>query len=227
MIWFPTGGGKTEAYLGLTAFTIFYRRLNHLEESDGTTVIMRYTLRLLAAQQFTRASTLICACEYIRRDCLEKKPKYKRYELGTNPITIGLWIGDKHTPNRNKKADEELSYLTQKATPANLREMKDYHNKFQVLKCPWCGTKLVKDTDGKRMIGDFGYRMRKGGHFELFCPQYDCFFGVAGILPIQVVDEELYLNPPTLLFGTVDKFAMLPWRKEIGFRPVGYNGRFI
>ena len=226
MIWFPTGGGKTEAYLGLTAFTIFYRRLNHLEESDGTTVIMRYTLRLLAAQQFTRASTLICACEYIRRDCLEKKPKYKRYELGTNPITIGLWIGDKHTPNRNKKADEELSYLTQKATPANLREMKDYHNKFQVLKCPWCGTKLVKDTDGKRMIGDFGYRMRKGGHFELFCPQYDCFFGVAGILPIQVVDEELYLNPPTLLFGTVDKFAMLPWRKEIGaFFGIGSNNR--
>ena len=68
-------------------------------------------MRLLAAQQFTRASTLICACEYIRRDCLQKKPKYKKYALGSEPITIGLWIGDKHTPNRNAKAKEELEDL--------------------------------------------------------------------------------------------------------------------
>lgn len=224
LIWFPTGGGKTEAYLGLTAFTIFYRRLSHPEESDGTAVIMRYTLRLLAAQQFTRASTLICACEYIRRDCLRKKPKYRKYPLGTTPITIGLWIGDKHTPNRNQKAKDELEELLE-ATPANLKEKKDRHNKFQVLKCPWCGTKLVKDTDGKKMVGDFGYRMAKGNHFELFCPQDNCFFGIGG-LPVQVVDDELYRNPPTLLFGTVDKFAMLPWRKEIGtFFGIGNRNR--
>ncbi len=224
LIWFPTGGGKTEAYLGLTAFTIFYRRLSHLDQSDGTAVIMRYTLRLLAAQQFTRASTLICACEFIRRDCLQKKPRYKKHDLGTKPITIGLWIGDKHTPNRNDKADDELKELL-KATPYNLRDMKDRHNKFQVLKCPWCGTKLVKDADGKKMIGEFGYRMKTGRHFELFCPQDECFFGLGG-LPVQVVDEELYLNPPTLLFGTVDKFAMLPWRKDIGaFFGVGKNNR--
>lgn len=224
LIWFPTGGGKTEAYLGLTAFAIFYRRLSHPADSDGTAVIMRYTLRLLAAQQFTRASTLICACEYIRRDSLQKKSKYRKYPLGSEPITIGLWIGDKHTPNRNAKAKDELDDLLD-ATPSNLKDMKDRHNKFQVLKCPWCGTKLVKDTDGKRMFGDFGYRMKAGGHFELFCPQDDCFFGLGG-LPVQVVDEELYLKPPTLLFGTVDKFAMLPWRKEIGaFFGIGSRNR--
>lgn len=224
LIWFPTGGGKTEAYLGLTAFTIFYRRLSHLDESDGTAVIMRYTLRLLAAQQFTRASTLICACEYIRRDCEKKKSKYKKYPLGSKPITIGLWIGDKHTPNRNQKAKEELEDLLD-ATPANLKDMKDRHNKFQVLKCPWCGTKMVQDADGRKKIGQFGYRMKAGGHFELFCPQDNCFFGLGG-LPVQVVDEELYDNPPTLLFGTVDKFAMLPWRKEIGaFFGIGSRNR--
>lgn len=216
LIWFPTGGGKTEAYLGLTAFTIFYRRLAHLDHSSGTTVIMRYTLRLLAAQQFTRAATLICACEYIRRDSLERKPKYKSYPLGRDEeISIGLWIGVEHTPNKNDKAKEHLRLLTS-STADNLRENKDKHNKFQVLKCPWCGTKLVKDKVGGKLVGTFGYRMKNNRHFELFCPQESCFYNQVGKLPIQIVDDELYQAPPTLLFGTVDKFAMLPWKKEIG-----------
>ena len=215
LIWFPTGGGKTEAYLGLSAFTIFYRRLAHNNTSAGTTVIMRYTLRLLAAQQFTCASTLICACEYIRRDSSERRPKYKAYPLGTEEISIGLWIGGDHTPNKNDKAKEHLQILAN-STADNLRDNKDKHNKFQVLKCPWCGTKLVKDKVDGRLVGAFGYRMKNNRHFELFCPQESCFYNQVGKLPIQIVDDELYQAPPTLLFGTVDKFAMLPWKKEIG-----------
>lgn len=225
LIWFPTGGGKTEAYLGLTAFTIFYRRLAHSSDSDGTAVIMRYTLRLLAAQQFTRASTLICACEYIRSDAVSRRPKYGKYPLGNSEITIGLWIGREHIPNTDADAKKHLKELTD-ARIDTLQYAKEQHNKFQVLKCPWCGTKLVKDRIGGKAVGTFGYRMRNNRHFELFCPQESCFFNQQGKLPIQIIDEELYACPPTLLFGTVDKFAMLPWKKEIGaFFAAGTNNR--
>ncbi|MBR2884648.1 MAG: helicase [Clostridia bacterium] len=214
LIWFPTGGGKTEAYLGLTAFTIFYRRLAHLETSDGTTVIMRYTLRLLTAQQFTRAATMICACEYIREDSTKKKSKYGTYMLGRKPITIGLWIGGSHVPNKKADAKKMVTFLA-KATASNLREEKEKNCKFQLLKCPWCGTKMVKEVVNGKLKGQFGYRT-SGSHFQLFCPHESCYFYSRDSLPIQVIDEELYADPPTLLFGTVDKFAMFPWKPEVG-----------
>lgn len=222
LIWFPTGGGKTEAYLGLTAFTIFHRRLEHRESSDGTAVIMRYTLRLLAAQQFTRASTLICACEYIRSDCRNgRNAYYPVYDLGDEKITIGLWIGGKHTPNKNTSgqydrpgARECLIKLIDSGIN-NIRVNKEKYNKFQVLKCPWCGTKMTKEILNGRIMGAWGYQMDARGHFYLKCTNQDCFF-CDSKLPIQIIDEELYDNPPTLLFGTVDKFAMLAWKKEVG-----------
>lgn len=216
LIWFPTGGGKTEAYLGLTAFTIFYRKLAHPGESGGTTVMMRYTLRLLAAQQFTRAATLICACEYIRQDCLQKKHKYPAFPLGKSPITIGLWIGGTHIPNNNtgdRSAEYHMEKLQNVSHAYSVRNEKERHNKFQVLKCPWCGTKLVKDDKGGRLVGEWGYAM-SGKHFYMFCPHEDCDFTKR--LPIQIIDEELYSAPPTLLFGTVDKFAMMAWDGRVG-----------
>ena len=223
LIWFPTGGGKTEAYLGLTAFTIFYRKLAHPKQSSGTAVIMRYTLRLLAAQQFTRAATLICACEYIRQDCAQRRHKYPAYPLGKDPITIGLWIGGTHIPNKNEDADFHLDKLRKVSNYYYVRNEKERHNKFQVLKCPWCGTKMVKDDKDKKLVGEWGYSM-SGKHFYMFCPHEDCDFTKK--LPIQIIDEELYQTPPTLLFGTVDKFAMLPWDGRIGaFFGVGSDNR--
>lgn len=220
LIWFPTGGGKTEAYLGLTAFTIFYRRLAHANESGGTTVIMRYTLRLLAAQQFTRASTLICACETIRKEL-------KGVNLGRDKITIGLWIGGEHTPNHVSGAESSAKTLLGKldgntnstrATPQNLEYRKERYYKFQLLKCPWCGTKMVKEVrqtgDRKQLVGDWGAWMLRGPErFRFHCPQEDCVY--EDELPVQVVDDELYRNPPTLLFATVDKFAMMAWKSQI------------
>ena len=227
LIWFPTGGGKTEAYLGLTAFAIFYRRLTHSKEAAGTTVIMRYTLRLLAAQQFTRAATLICACEYIRQQCEKKHRKYPIYSLGKEPISIGLWIGGTHIPNRNEgknSASYHLEKLKNVSKHYYVRSEKERHNKFQVLKCPWCGTKMVKDDRNNKLVGEWGYNMGSGKHFYMFCPQEDCDF--TNKLPIQIIDDELYRNPPTLLFGTVDKFAMMPWDGRIGaFFGIGSNNR--
>ncbi len=217
LIWFPTGGGKTEAYLGLTAFTIFYRRLAYENCAGGTAVIMRYTLRLLAAQQFTRAATLICACEFIRQDCKKKKNKYPKYSLGTDPITIGLWIGGTHIPNKNigsdDSADAHLKKLINISNVSMLKSVTERHNKFQVLKCPWCGTKMVKGEKNNKLYGAWGYAMN-GKSFYMFCPHEDCDF--TRRLPIQIIDEELYEAPPSLLFGTVDKFAMMAWEGKVG-----------
>ena len=190
--------------------------------------MMRYTLRLLAAQQFTRAATLICACEFIRQDCAKKRSKYPSYNLGNEPITIGLWIGGSHIPNKNdgatNSAKTHLDKLIGVSNPSYLRTTKDRHNKFQVLKCPWCGTKMVVDEKNGKMKGDWGYAMHNNKHFYMFCPQEDCPF--TSKLPIQIIDEELYKNPPTLLFGTVDKFAMMPWDGRIGsFFAVGTDNR--
>jgi len=202
LIWVPTGGGKTEAYLGLTAFTIFLRRLKEPVNGGGTAIIMRYTLRLLAAQQFVRSSILICACEIIRRESTQ-------YNLGKEPITIGLWIGKSSTPNTKAEAKECVNKLYN-AQIQELEHTKNRYNKFQLLKCPWCGTKLVKEIKDNKFIGRWGYGT---GKYTLFCPEQDCAFD--GHLPIQVVDEDIYKTPPTLLFGTVDKFAMMTWNGDI------------
>ncbi len=224
LIWFPTGGGKTEAYLGLTAYSIFFRRLVYGDEANGTTVMMRYTLRLLTAQQFTRAATLICACEKIRVDASSRRPKYKRYDFCGGPITIGLWIGGAHVPNTIDGAKEHLSKFDG-VTFQSLNDVKIKHNKFQVLKCPWCGSQMTKDRVDGKIKGDWGYKIGKNGKsFYLNCPSDFCDFNSR--LPVQIIDEELYKDPPTLLFATVDKFAMLPWRKEVGsFFGYGTNNR--
>ncbi|MCG8037117.1 MAG: helicase C-terminal domain-containing protein [Candidatus Thiodiazotropha taylori] len=197
LIWFPTGGGKTEAYLGLAAYTIFLRRLTEPSDS-GCSVLMRYTLRLLTAQQFQRASALICACETIRQSCPET--------LGSDQITIGLWVGLSLTPNTRQDALKTLNNLISKP--------RETENKFQLLKCPWCGTRL---NDSNKL----GYRSVRVGRpqkvVRFVCPESRCSYSTTtNPLPVLVTDEDIYDEPPTLLIGTVDKFAMLAWREEAG-----------
>lgn len=210
LIWFPTGGGKTEAYLGLSAFTIFLKRLNNKSDS-GTTVLMRYTLRLLTAQQFQRAAALICACDKIRKENEE--------ELGRDRITIGLWVGESLTPTYRNDA---------RGVFARMEDGREEENPFVVLKCPWCGSQmgLIKGANNNRVKG---YKRRSVGGVQTITYQCDntaCDFSKTNFnLPLLVIDEDIYDNPPTLLIGTVDKFAMLTWRPEartiFGFREAG------
>lgn len=207
LIWFPTGGGKTEAYLGLSAFTIFLKRLKDKNDS-GTTVLMRYTLRLLTAQQFQRAAALICACDKIRKENEE--------EFGTARISIGLWVGSDSTPNKRDEARRAFQKMEQG---------REEENPFIVLKCPWCGSQMgyLKEARTNKVKG---YKRRRVGTKETIiyqCDNQQCDFSKPDFnLPLVVIDEDIYDKPPTLLIGTVDKFAMLTWKPEaktiFGFR---------
>lgn len=195
LIWFPTGGGKTEAYLGLTAFTIFLRRLKNKNDS-GTTVIMRYTLRLLTAQQYERASSLICAIEKLRSENEE--------ELGTSRISIGLWVGESLTANNTANVVKKIQ---------EIRRGSRHENVSVMLKCPWCGASMetFKNGSANETPGFFVNR----GRILFKCGNAKCDFSSHKTpLPLNLFDDDIYENPPTLLFGTVDKFAMLPYRPE-------------
>ena len=201
LIWFPTGGGKTEAYLGLSAYTIFLRRIRN-KNDNGTSILMRYTLRLLTAQQFERASSLICACEILRR-------KNKNL-LGENEINIGLWVGSETTPNTRSDAVKRFDEL--KTGTSN-------SNPFILLKCPWCGAQMGLVADDKiRLLP--GYKKNKLEHgkktflFRCENSKNKCDFSDQNGLPLYVIDEDIYEKTPTLIVGTVDKFARLPFRPE-------------
>lgn len=210
LLWFPTGGGKTEAYLGLAAFTMALRRIRKVQGDfrgdAGVSVLMRYTLRLLTIQQFQRASALICACEVLR------KKDIKSY--GTTPFRIGLWVGIKSTPNTFEEAQDAI-----KLTKESYRKQTPIGSKtgtpVQVLTCPWCGASLVQDQ--KSFTHSYFPDARKR-RIYIYCTRRECEFGRSphsqGI-PVIVSDEEIYRLLPDLLIGTVDKFARMPWVGEI------------
>ncbi len=192
LIWFPTGGGKTEAYLACAAFSILQRRLRNPEDT-GTEVLMRYTLRLLTAQQFQRASSLICALEILR-------PEHER--LGVAPFTIGIWVGGSTTPNTIENAKKSISD-TKRNGPD------DYA--MVLLKCPWCGAAIGPNKKANFQYDVDGVRIA-GQQIFLHCPDNACSF--RSKLPVEVIDKNIYKSPPTYLIATVDKFAGLAWREE-------------
>lgn len=194
LIWFPTGGGKTEAYLGLAAIACIYRR-RAMPSDAGTTVLMRYTLRLLTQQQLLRAASLVCALEYLRTG------KYAP-QLGSTRFTIGLWVGGSVTPATRSDAIQALhGTLKGKRWEAN----------FLILtRCPWCGAEMkIEYPTQKKGVVDGAIEMEQTVRYV--CPDNLCHFNPLNedILPVEYIDEDIYDNPPTLVIGTIDKFATM------------------
>jgi hypothetical protein len=199
LVWFPTGGGKTEAYLGLIALTIINRRKEFKEKGGGTAAIMRYTLRLLTMQQFQRASLVIMALELIRR--------WGSYKLSDEPINIGLWVGKNSIPNSNNDLIYEFEHKL------NLKK----ENRIPFSNCPWCNSEIKGETKEDTETSSSVYNQNK---VHLKCTNQKCSFSFGlgrisrkrqdqGPIPVCLSDETIYQHPPALLFGTVDKFAQL------------------
>ncbi|MFH0241807.1 DISARM system helicase DrmA [Streptomyces sp. HK10] len=212
LLFFPTGGGKTEAYLGLAAYTFALRRLQGTIGSGtearsgeaGVGVLMRYTLRLLTAQQFQRAAALVSACEVLRREEFARDARW-----GATPFRIGLWVGTSVSPNWFDEAKEQIAGARESASDKHARVL-------QVLTCPWCGSAL---TARSHMEYDEARR-----RVLLYCPRGEgedrCPFSRREShgegIPVLTVDEEIYRLAPSLLIATVDKFAQLPWNGYAG-----------
>ncbi len=199
LVWFPTGGGKTEAYLGLITLTIINRRKEFKEKGGGTAAIMRYTLRLLTMQQFQRASLVIMALELIRR--------WGTFALGDEPINIGLWVGKNSIPNSNIDLIYEFEHKL------NLNK----ENRIPFTNCPWCNSEIKGETKEDTETSSNVYNLNKV-HLKCTNPKCSFSFGLGrisrkrqdqGPIPVCLSDETIYQHPPALLFGTVDKFAQL------------------
>ncbi len=185
LLWFPTGGGKTEAYLGLTAFILILRRLRATDDDDGSgvAVLMRYTLRLLTIQQFQRAAAMILACELLRR---QAHGDTKVRSLGKAPFSIGLWVGQAATPTTIQDARK-----VQAGSPSTYE---------QLTECPACRGRLAWRVTTKC--------------FPL-CDNAACVLGKTGNeLPVWTVDEDIYREAPSLVIATVDKFAQIVRKME-------------
>ncbi len=201
LLFFPTGGGKTEAYLGLAAFAMVLRRLRNPGEAGrdgaGVSVVMRYTLRLLTYDQLGRAAGLVCALE------LEREQNPARY--GEWPFEIGLWVGKAATPNQMGRQGDGRSDTARSRCAAFERDPTNKPPPIPLTDCPWCKTAF-----GKRSFSLQPNRDRPRD-LRVVCANPGCEFVRDRPLPIVAVDEPLYRRLPAFLIATVDKFASLPW----------------
>jgi hypothetical protein len=206
LLFFPTGGGKTEAYLGLAAFAMVLRRLRNPGDRGlagaGVSVIMRYTLRLLTLDQLARAAGLVCALE------LEREREAARY--GEWPFEIGLWVGKAATPNVLGEKGDGRSDTARGKTRQFKANPKGRPSPIPLENCPWCGTRFGPDSFALRPNDD------QPRELCIVCINFECDFTRDRPLPILAVDEQIYRRLPAFLIATVDKFASLPWVGQAG-----------
>lgn len=206
LLFFPTGGGKTEAYLGLAAFAMVLRRLRRQGDKGlsgaGVSVIMRYTLRLLTLDQLARAAGLVCALE------LEREKDTARY--GQWPFEIGLWVGKAATPNILGRKGDGRSDSARTKVRQFKADPKSKPSPIPLEDCPWCGTRFGPDSFALLPNDDAPSELR------IVCTNFECDFTRDRALPIVAVDEPLYRRLPAFLIATVDKFASLPWVGQAG-----------
>jgi hypothetical protein len=206
LLFFPTGGGKTEAYLGLAAFSMVLRRLRHPDVKGlagaGVSVIMRYTLRLLTLDQLSRAAGLICALE------LEREKDIARY--GEWPFEIGLWVGKAATPNILGRRGDNRSDSARAKVRQFKADPKGKPSPIPLENCPWCKTRFDPSSFALLPNDDLPRELR------IVCANFECDFARSRALPIVAVDEPIYRRLPAFLIATVDKFASLPWVGQAG-----------
>ena len=207
LLFFPTGGGKTEAYLGLAAFAMVLRRLRHGGATDaprgaGVCVMMRYTLRLLTLDQLSRASGLVCALE------LERERDPERY--GHWPFEIGLWVGKAATPNVMGRPNDRNTDSARSKTNRFQQNPNTNPSPIPLENCPWCGTRFTPTSFALEPNANTPDNLR------IACADFECGFSGDRPLPIVAVDEPIYRRLPAFLIATVDKFASLPWVGDTG-----------
>ena len=215
LLFFPTGGGKTEAYLGLAAFTMVLRRLRNPGQNGiqgaGVSIIMRYTLRLLTLDQLARASGLVCALE------LEREADPARY--GEWPFEIGLWVGKAATPNLMGRKGEHRSDSARAKTRQFKSNPQGRPSPIPLESCPWCGSRFEPDSFTLLPNDERPKELR------IVCANFECDFSGDRPLPVLAVDEPIYRRLPAFLIATADKFASLPWAAETG-KLLGGSTRF-
>lgn len=230
LIWFPTGGGKTEAYLAVMSYCMFYERLlinnnSDTHRRDGTNAIMRYTLRMLTTQQFQRAANLICSMEFLRRHS-----DFAGVEIRGDRFSLGLWLGGGGSPNRiNEACDKVNSY----------RRGNIIGNPLVLTECPWCRAEIGRGEKRPAQVRDRAWNDGCIGGISihgndgplLHCSDPSCAFGRedrSSWLPVEVIDERIYQYPPSLIIATVDKLAMIAYRPQAGIlfgRRFNQNGQ--
>ena len=187
LLYFPTGGGKTEAFLGVATFTMFFDRLRG--KNVGVTGILKYPLRLLAAQQLERVLTIVMKANIVRENEEDIK--------NTTPFAVGLLIGSSNTPN---KVYENDIYNNGSKAILNGDEQSLNEGYRFIDVCPICGKKSVNvmfDTNDWRL--------------KHVCNNPDCSVIE---LPLMIIDNEIYRYMPSLVVSTIDKMSALGFSGE-------------